>query len=122
MPSPSLDPTAVTLRCCRTCRAVFRTDFLRCPNDGSAIELVDRDPLIGHTVGSYVVDAFLGDGAVGRVYRVHHERLEHRQLALKVLIGDFAASVAMRMRFAQEAAAASRLEHPNVVSVVDFGK
>src|SRR5262249_42496813 len=74
--------STVSLRYCRTCCAVFRTDFLRCPSDGSPIALVDHDPMISQTIGSYVVDAFLGDGAVGRVYRVHHERLEHRQLAL----------------------------------------
>src|SRR5262245_35588011 len=96
------DSTHSMIRCCPTCRAIFRTDFLRCPSDGAAVELVEEDPLIGRTVGKYVVDAFIGGGAVGRVYRAHHSRLEHRQFALKVLIGDYAASIAMRMRFAQE--------------------
>src|SRR4029079_14331130 len=41
---------------------------------------------------------------------------------IKVLFGDHASDTRMRLRFAQEASAACRLNHPNVVSVVDFGK
>jgi serine/threonine-protein kinase len=59
---------------------------------------------------------------MGRVYLAHHTRLQRRRFALKVLIGDLASTLEMRMRFAHEAEAASRLDHPNVVPVVDFGK
>ena len=59
---------------------------------------------------------------MGRVYSAHHTRLQRRQFAIKVLLGDLAATMSMRIRFAQEADAASRLDHPNVVPVVDFGK
>src|SRR5205085_11260062 len=100
----------------------FRTDFVRCPHDGAPVESVAVDPLIGATVAQYVIDDLIGEGGAARVYRAHHTRLERRQFALKVLLGDIAASLAMRMRFAREAKAASQLEHPNVVSVVDFGQ
>ena len=110
------------LRCCRTCRAIYRNDFARCPIDGGAVETLVDDPLLGTTIGSYLVEACIGEGSFGRVYRAHHARLERRQVALKVLLGDFAASLSMRLRFALEAEAASRLDHPNVASVVDFGK
>ncbi len=113
----------MSFRCCTACRAIYRSDFLRCPSDGGAIEQVENDPLVGETVAEhYRVEELLGEGAMGRVYRAHHTRLEHRRYALKVLIGDFSTTVAMRLRFAQEAEMASRLEHPNVVPVVDFGK
>ncbi len=59
---------------------------------------------------------------MGRVYLAHHARLTKRRFALKVLLGDLAANPTMRLRFGQEAEAASRLDHPNVVSVLDFGK
>ncbi|CAN5248710.1 hypothetical protein BH11MYX1_BH11MYX1_31100 [soil metagenome] len=59
---------------------------------------------------------------MGRVYSAHHTRLHRRQFAIKVLLGDLAATMSTRIRFAQEADAASRLDHPNVVPVVDFGK
>jgi serine/threonine-protein kinase len=110
-------------RCCRVCRAIYRSDFLRCPTDGAQLEACEEDPIVGTTIAEhYVVDECVGEGAMGRVYRSHHRRLERRQFALKILLGDLAATMAMRIRFAQEAEAASRLDHPNVVPVLDFGK
>ncbi|MEO8554218.1 MAG: serine/threonine-protein kinase, partial [Kofleriaceae bacterium] len=110
------------VRFCTTCRAVYFSDFARCPNDGGALELADVDPLIGTTVAHYLVDEYIGGGAMGRVYRGHHTLLQHKQVALKVLRGDLSATMAMRLRFTQEAESASRLVHPNVVSVGDFGR
>jgi len=110
------------VRYCTICRAVYHSEFARCPNDGGALALSSIDPLLGTTVAHYEIDAYLGGGAMGRVYRCHHTHLQHRQFALKVLRGDLAATLAMRLRFTQEAEAASRLDHPNVVSVTDFGR
>jgi serine/threonine-protein kinase len=95
---------------------------VRCPNDGGTLAVTDDDPLVGTDVSHYHVDAFIGGGAMGRVYRAHHTLLHHKQVALKVLRGDLAATMAMRLRFTQEAESASRLVHPNVVSVSDFGR
>jgi serine/threonine-protein kinase len=111
-----------TVRFCGVCRSVYHADFARCPNDGGPLEVRADDPLLGATVGHYEVEAFIGGGAMGRVYRCHHIHLQHKQFALKVLRGDLAAQMAMRLRFTQEAEAASRLVHPNVVSVTDFGR
>lgn len=58
---------------------------------------------------------------MGRVYAASHTRIG-RRFAVKILFGDLAVQDNMRARFAREAEAASRLEHPNVVSVVDFGE
>jgi serine/threonine-protein kinase len=69
----------------------------------------------------YRIDEMISEGAMGRVYLAHHVRLSKR-FAIKILFGDLAAQRAMRDRFAQEAEAASRLEHRNLVSVVDFGE
>ncbi len=111
------------MRCCRTCCAVYRSGFERCPTDGTALSSFDADPVIGTVINDlYEVEACVGEGAMGRVYRAHHLRLTQRQVALKILLGDLAASVAMRLRFTQEAQAASVLSHPNVVPVLDFGK
>jgi serine/threonine protein kinase len=109
--------------CCATCRAVYRSGFDRCPTDGTELSPLDADPVVGSTIdGLYEVEECVGQGAMGRVYRAHHLYLQRRQVALKILLGDLAASVAMRMRFTQEAQAASLLSHPNVVPVLDFGK
>ena len=114
---------AECVRSCTTCRAIYRAEFERCPIDGEPLALLDHDPLIGTIVAKhYLVDALLGEGGMGRVYRAHHVLLQHKGFALKVMVGDLAATLEMRMRFAQEADSSSRLAHPNVVSVVDYGK
>jgi serine/threonine-protein kinase len=108
---------------CPTCLVPFRATFTRCPRDGSDLVWRVDDPLIGTTIADrYVIEALVGEGAMGLVYRAHHARLSRRLFALKLMFGDVAADAAMRMRFAQEADAASRFCHPNVVSVVDFGR
>ncbi len=110
------------LRCCVTCSATYLSDFPRCPLDGGELRIAEIDPLIGATIGEhYVVEALIGQGAMGRVYSAHHSRLVRKRYALKVLLGDLAASARMRIRFAHEAQSASLLEHPNIVGVVDFG-
>ncbi len=110
-------------RWCPECRAPFRTEFARCPNDGTELVQTDEDLLLGQTLGAqYVLDALLGEGAMSRVYRAHHAHLPQKQFAIKVMIGELSSALEMRLRFAQEADAASALQHPNVVSVIDFGK
>lgn len=85
-------------------------------------EEATRDPLIGRTLGgAYVVLELIGVGGMGRVYRAEHSMLG-RTVAIKVvhphLLGD-EQSVA---RFYTEARAASRLNHPNSVGIIDFGR
>jgi serine/threonine-protein kinase len=58
---------------------------------------------------------------MGRVYRARHIRVS-RRFAVKVLFGEHATDPKMRERFAREAESASRLAHPNVISVSDFGE
>jgi serine/threonine-protein kinase len=111
------------VRFCNTCLSVFRTDFQRCPMDGSELVVASTDPLIGQTLADrYVVEGLIGEGAMARVYRAHHRTLANQRYAVKVLIGDLAASSTMRQRFAREAANASKLDHPNVVNVIDYGR
>ena len=78
------------------------------------------DPLIGKNVDRYEVIDRLGSGAMGCVYRARHTRLD-RDFAIKVLFGEMASNKKVAARFHREAKAASRMSHPNVVSVLDFG-
>ena len=79
-------------------------------------------PLIpGAEVGPYRVLAPLGAGGMGEVYRAHDPRLG-REVALKLLPEAQASDPERRRRLAQEARAASALDHPNVVSVYDVGE
>jgi serine/threonine-protein kinase len=123
MGSAPVTITRAPMQACSTCRAIYRTDFERCPIDGGTLAPAISDPLVGTTIGEhYKIEALIGEGAMGRVYRAHHVRLVNKRYAVKVLIGDLAASLAMRIRFANEADNASRLEHPNIISVIDFGR
>ena len=107
---------------CPHCLSVFRSGFARCPLDGSALQLLSGDPLLGSTLADrYVIEHLLGEGGMGRVYRARHTRMS-RRFAIKVLFGELAADAKARARFSREAEASSRLTHPNVVSVVDFGE
>lgn len=107
--------------CCSTCGAIYHKDFPRCPNDGGEVVVSATDPMLGKTIGRYVVDRLIGEGGMGRVYEAHHATLSNKRYAVKVLLGDAGATPSMRKRFAKEAESASRLVHPNVVGVIDYG-
>jgi serine/threonine protein kinase len=123
LPSMSANSSGGRLRC-PTCAAAFRTGYDFCPSDGAPLApwTASSDPLIGFQIaGRYVIDELVGEGSTGLIYRARHLRLL-RKFAVKILFGDLVSDPRMRLRFAQEAALASQLNHPNVVSVVDFGR
>ena len=107
--------------CCSQCCAIYRKDYPRCPMDGAEIVMTTGDPLVGTRIDNYVIDELVGEGGMGRVYRSHHANLPGKRYAIKILLGDVAAMTSMRKRFVNEAEIASRLDHPNLVEVVDFG-
>ncbi len=74
----------------------------------------------GATLGPYKVLAPLGAGGMGEVYRAHDPRLA-REVAIKVVRGDFAGDPERLRRFEQEARAAGALNHPNVCTIHDVG-
>ena len=67
------------------------------------------------------IEAPLGRGGMGVVYRARQTRLD-RIVALKILSPRFASDPAFEERFAREARALARLSHPNIVAVHDFGQ
>src|SRR5437879_392209 len=71
-------------------------------------------------VPSYNVEAELGHGGMGVVYRAWHLRL-HRRVALKMLLAGRHAQPAERERFLREAEAVAGLRHPNIVQVYEAG-
>jgi serine/threonine-protein kinase len=107
---------------CPTCKAVFRGSFRRCPNDGALLIAGAADPLVGeYLAGRYLIEAIIGDGGLARVYRARHARMS-RRFAIKVPFGEIGYDRKARARLANEAEAASRLDHPNVIGVVDVGE
>jgi serine/threonine-protein kinase len=69
----------------------------------------------------YRVEAELGAGAMGVVYRASHTKL-NRQVALKVMHEHLMHEPALMSRFQREAKVAARLAHPNVAAVLDVGE
>jgi serine/threonine-protein kinase len=79
------------------------------------------DDLVGRVLeGRYRVDARLGEGGLGVVYRATQTRLD-RRVALKILHPEHARRPALRERFEREARSLGALNHPNIVDVIDFG-
>ena len=72
----------------------------------------------GSRIGRIRIDALLGAGGMGEVYRGFDEKLE-RAVALKVIHGDKRLSAAMRTRFLREARMLSKLDHPNISRIYD---
>lgn len=107
------------MRACPKCRSCVLQDLEFCPLDGSPLIETAEDPLVGHYLGRYRVEALLGRGAMGSVYRAIPPALD-RAFAVKVLHGDMAADKKLVTRFRREAEALSRIRHTNIVSVVDF--
>src|SRR5512146_1329452 len=75
----------------------------------------------GTAVGEYVVERFLGGGAMGEVYAGKHPVIGKR-VAIKILRHELAASAEAAERFIREARAVNQIEHENVVDVFAFGR
>lgn len=81
----------------------------------------DPDSLVGRDIDGYRVISLLGAGGMGEVY-VARELSLRRQVALKVLPEEFSANDRRVRLFADEALAASALNHPNIVTVYRIGE
>jgi tRNA A-37 threonylcarbamoyl transferase component Bud32/tetratricopeptide (TPR) repeat protein len=83
---------------------------------------MQEDPLTGRCIAEkYQVIALLGKGAMGSVYRAEHVALS-RPVALKVLHPHMIHNDSVVHRFLREARTSSRLSHPNIVTLLDFGQ
>ena len=75
--------------------------------------------MIGRTLDNYRLDALLGEGGMGVVYRAHDLRLD-RTVALKLLPPERVSDPDAKQRFIFEARAASALNHPGIVTIHDI--
>lgn len=74
----------------------------------------------GAHLGPYEILALLGAGGMGEVYRARDTRLG-RTVAIKVIRRDLTPDLDRIERFEREARSASALNHPNIVTIHDFG-
>jgi serine/threonine protein kinase len=72
-------------------------------------------------IGKYEVECVIGEGAMGVVYRAV-DPVINRRVAIKVMNDAVAQDAGLRERFLREAQAAGSLQHPNLVTVYDFGE
>ena len=136
------------MRICPKCRRVFSHDETHCTEDGSptvdggegalamtaigpgavhdtphvlpAVALPEEDPRIGQVVGGvYRIRERIGTGGMGVVYLAEHLHIG-RKFALKLLTKAVAQNPTAIERLKQEAIAASRIEHDNIVEIVSF--
>src|SRR5262249_32508052 len=87
---------------------------------GDPLTVVRAALLPGTVLGPYRVEALLGAGGMGEVYKAHDTRLK-RDVAIKVLPAHVLTKPDRLARFEREAHAAAALNHPNICVVFDIG-
>ncbi len=109
------------MKLCLVCNFQTAEDQDICPRDGSSMVTVGDDPLLGTVIeGRYKIQSVIGQGSAGTVYRAVQE-LIGREVAIKVLHEYLVSDDEFIKRFHQEAKASSRLTHPNIITIYDFG-
>jgi predicted Ser/Thr protein kinase len=89
--------------------------------DGGASAAND-DMLMGQLINErFRISGVLGEGAMGKVYRAEQIGLE-RDVALKVIHGGLIGDDDRRARFEREALVLSKIEHPGIVAIYDYGR
>src|SRR5215211_3404007 len=107
------------MKYCSSCNAKYDDSVSFCSIDG---EVLEADPAsIVDTVldGQYQMEALLGRGGMGAVYRARHILLGDR-VAIKVLPPEVRTNADWLRRFRREGQAARRFRHPNAVTVYDL--
>ena len=95
------------------------------PDKISRTPFVRTDPLAGKTIGDnnrYLLQTLLGEGGMSKVYQALDTKFEDRPVAIKLMSNYFTGSGEhLIKRFMGEVKAISRLKHPNIIQILDFG-
>lgn len=75
--------------------------------------------LLGQVIGNCRIEALLGAGGMGQVFRARHVHLDRLQ-AIKIMHPHMASDPGFQARFRQEAQAIAALEHPHIVRIFNF--
>ncbi|HKS26554.1 MAG TPA: protein kinase [Pyrinomonadaceae bacterium] len=107
------------MKYCPICNAKYEDSVSFCATDGEVLE-EDVTSLVDSTLdGQYHIEAMLGKGGMGAVYRARHILLGDR-VAIKVLPPQMRNNAEWLRRFRREGQAARRFRHPNSVQVYDL--
>ncbi|NVB82748.1 MAG: serine/threonine protein kinase [Kofleriaceae bacterium] len=109
---------------CPTCGDSYSSLCERCPDDGSQLVAypITNDPLIGALLdGRFRILQLLAEGAMGRVYEGVQLPVK-RPVAIKVMREEFCGDPTTTQRFHREAQLLTRIAHPNIVDVFDYGE
>jgi serine/threonine-protein kinase len=111
------------MKICPVCATQYPDDVKFCPNDGQTLRAAaPASDLIGQVVADrYHVLRKLGEGGMGQVYLAEHVKMGRRS-AIKVMNPSMVHDPDAVSRFNREAANASRINHPNVCAIYDFGE
>ncbi len=144
------DPQPFGMRICPKCRRAFPRDETHCTDDGTptvdggegalamtaigpghvrdtpftqpVLDVPEVDDRIGKTIGGvYRIKERIGTGGMGVVYLAEHVHIG-RKFALKLLTAAVAQNPTAIDRLKQEAIAASKIEHDNIVQIVGFDR
>jgi hypothetical protein len=111
------------VKLCPTCSREFPDNTKFCPVDGTTLRAKAAGAdLVGQVVADrYHITRKLGEGGMGAVYLGEHVKMG-RKSAIKVMAAAMAQDPDAISRFNREAANASRISHPNVCQIYDFGE
>jgi len=113
------------MRECPKCELCFGDDVGVCPYDQSTTKIALEGPQL--LAQRYLLERRLGRGAMGQVYPAADKKFSTRRVAVKTVRPDILSSDNLQegeaiARFEREAQAAASIQHPNTVSVTDFGE
>ncbi len=108
---------------CPTCSTEYPLSERFCPRDGMALRsAIQSTDLLGAVIADrYHILKKLGEGGMGTVYLAEHVKMG-RKSALKVMNPGMNTDADAIARFNREASNASRLSHPNICGIYDFGE
>lgn len=122
-PAPAIGSLTVSIaKVCPQCGEQYDEAVGFCPRDGTALASASELNLIGKVVGGrYRVISQLGEGGMGQVYLAEHVRMK-RKSAIKIMRPALMHEPEALQRFTREAENASKISHPNVAAIFDFGE
>jgi len=111
------------MKICPVCSTEYSDDVKFCPNDGQTLRsATPANDLVGQVVADrYHIVKKLGEGGMGQVYLAEHVKMGRRS-AIKVMNPSMVHDPDAVARFNREASNASRITHPNVCAIYDFGE